>query len=446
MGNILSMAIPTMVAQCVQVLYNIVDRMYLGHMMGGSSLALTGVGLTFPIIMIITAFINLYGQGGGPLCSIYRGQGDIATARKIMNNCFVLLVVTAGVLMAFFYVFMKPILYTFGASDETWPYASAYLQIYLLGTVFNMISLGMNSFINAQGFGKVGMVTTVVGCVINLALDPIFIFALGMGVRGAALATVLSQMASALWVLRFLTGPKSLFGLARPDMKLDAAMDKKIVVLGLAGFMMAVTNSVTQIACNAVLSMVGGDIYVGVMTVVNSIREVTQMPCTGITHGSQPVIGYNYGAREYNRTRRCILTMTWTTLAISVATWVMIITIPGSLMSIFTTDKALIEAGIPALKTFFFGYFMMTFQFCGQSTFVALGRSKSAIFFSTLRKLIIVTPLTFILPHVAGLGVMGVFMAEPISNFIGGIACYTTMMATAWRDLVKKEKAQSATA
>ena len=441
LGCILSMAVPTMVAQCVQVLYNIVDRMYLGHMMGGSSLALTGVGLTFPIIMLITAFANLYGQGGGPLCSIYRGQGDLSRASRLMNNCFVLEVVTGAGLMAFFYLFMKPILYTFGASDETWPYACAYLQIYLLGTVFNMVALGLNSFVNAQGFGRVGMVTTVAGCAVNLVLDPIFIFGLGLGVRGAALATVLSQFVSAVWVLRFLTGPRALFGLSRPDMKLDPELDKKIVVLGFASFMMSVTNSVTQVACNAVLSAVGGDIYVGVMTVVNSIREVTQMPCTGVTHGSQPVIGYNYGAGQYARTRRCILTMTALTFGISLATWLLILAVPARLMGLFTTDQALISAGVPALHTFFFGYFMMTFQFCGQSTYVALGRSKYAIFFSTLRKLVIVTPLTFILPHIAGLGVMGVFLAEPISNFIGGVACYATMLATAWRDLLRREKA-----
>lgn len=441
LGCILSMAIPTMVAQCVQVLYNIVDRMYLGHMMGGSSLALTGVGLTFPIIMLITAFANLYGQGGGPLCSIYRGQGDLSCASRLMNNCFVLEVVTGAGLMVFFYLFMKPILYTFGASDETWPYACAYLQIYLLGTVFNMVALGLNSFVNAQGFGRVGMVTTVAGCAVNLVLDPLFIFGLGLGVRGAALATVISQFVSAVWVLRFLTGPRALFGLSRPDMKLDPELDKKIVVLGFASFMMSVTNSVTQVACNAVLSAVGGDIYVGVMTVVNSIREVTQMPCTGVTDGSQPVIGYNYGAGQYARTRRCILTMTALTFGISLATWLLILALPAQLMGLFTTDQALISAGVPALHTFFFGYFMMTFQFCGQSTYVALGRSKYAIFFSTLRKLVIVTPLTFILPHIAGLGVMGVFLAEPISNFIGGVACYATMLATAWRDLLRREKA-----
>lgn len=446
MKSVLSMAVPTVVAQCVQLLYNMVDRIYLGRLPGVGSLALTGVGLTFPIIMLITAFTNLYGQGGAPLCSIRRGAGDLDTARRIMNNCLVLEVLTGAALMAIFYGFMRPILFAFGASASTWPYAQAYLQIYLLGTVLNMVSLGMNSFVNAQGFGRVGMMTTVIGGVLNLVLDPVFIFVLGMGVRGAALATVISQCVSCVWVLCFLASPNAIFGLDRQDLlAMDWPLMKQVVTLGFASFLMAVTNSVTQVVCNAVLSVVGGDLYVGVMTVVNSVREGTQLPTTGFTHGSQPVIGYNYGAKKYSRTRRCIWEVTWATLAISVTTWLLIVLFPRQLMCIFTSDPGLIEAGIPALKLFFFGYFFMTFQFVGQCTFVSLGRSRYAIFFSTLRKLIIVTPLTLWLPHVAGLGVMGVFLAEPISNLIGGLACYGTMLATVWRDLKKLETTESNT-
>ena len=320
------------------------------------------------------------------------------------------------------------------------------MQIYLLGTVFNMVSLGMNSFVNAQGFGRVGMMTTVIGGVLNLVLDPVFIFVLGMGVRGAALATVISQCVSCVWVLCFLASPNAIFGLDRQDLlAMDWPLMKQVVTLGFASFLMAVTNSVTQVVCNAVLSVVGGDLYVGVMTVVNSVREGTQLPTTGFTHGSQPVIGYNYGAKKYSRTRRCIWEVTWATLAISVTTWLLIVLFPRQLMCIFTSDPGLIEAGIPALKLFFYGYFFMTFQFVGQCTFVSLGRSRYAIFFSTLRKLIIVTPLTLWLPHVAGLGVMGVFLAEPISNLIGGLACYGTMLATVWRDLKKLETTESNT-
>ncbi len=443
MKSVLSMAVPTVVAQCVQVLYNMVDRIYLGRLPEVGSLALTGVGLTFPIIMLITAFTNLYGQGGAPLCSIRRGAGDLDTARRIMNNCLLMEVLTGAVLMAVFYVFMKPILFTFGASETTWPYAQAYLQIYLLGTIFNMVSLGMNSFVNAQGFGRVGMMTTVIGGILNLVLDPVFIFALKMGVRGAALATVISQTVSCLWVLSFLHSPSAIFGLNKYDIfHIDWPQMRQIVMLGFASFMMSVTNSVTQIVCNATLNQVGGDLYVGVMTVVNSVRECTQLPCTGFTHGSQPVIGYNYGAKKYRRTRRCIWEVTWVTLGIAVVTWLAIVTFPRQLMMIFTDNQSLVEAGIPALKLFFYGYFLMAFQFVAQSSFVSLGRSKYAIFFSTLRKLIIVTPLTIWLPHVAGLGVMGVFLAEPISNLIGGAASYGTMLATVWRDLKKLEKTE----
>ena len=444
MKSVLSMAVPTVVAQCVQVLYNMVDRIYLGRLPGVGDLALTGVGLTFPIIMLITAFTNLYGQGGAPLCSIRRGAGDLGTARRIMNNCLFLEVVTGAVLMAIFYLFMKPILFLFGASENTWPYACAYLQIYLLGTILNMVSLGMNSFVNAQGFGKVGMMTTVIGGALNLILDPVFIFGFGMGVRGAALATILSQGVSCLWVLRFLSGPKAIFGLHKADVfAIDWALMRKVVVLGFASFLMSVTNSVTQIVCNATLNQVGGDLYVGVMTVVNSVRECTQLPTSGFAHGSQPVIGFNYGAQKYRRTRKCIWEVTWVTLGISVATWLVIVLFPRQLMCIFTDHQNLIDAGVPALKLFFYGYFFMAFQFVGQSAFVSLGRSKYAIFFSTLRKIIIVTPLTILLPHVAGLGVMGVFLAEPISNLIGGLACYGTMLATVWRDLKKMEKTEA---
>lgn len=443
MQNVLSMALPTVVAQCVQVMYNMVDRIYIGRLPSIGRLALTGVGLTFPIIMLITAFTNLYGQGGAPLCSIRRGAGDLGTARRIMNNCLLMEILTGAVLMAVFYIFMKPILFAFGASETTWPYAKEYLEIYLLGTIINMIALGMNSFINAQGFGRMGMMTTIIGAVLNLVLDPLFIFVFGMGVRGAAIATVISQTVSCVWVLRFLTGPKAIFGLHKQDiLNVDWKLMKDVVTLGFASFLMSVTNSVTQVVCNATLSRVGGDLYVGVMTVVNSVRECTQLPTTGFTHGSQPVIGYNYGAKKYRRTRRCIWEVSWVTLGISVVTWLLIVAFPRQLMSIFTDNENLINAGVPALKLFFFGYFFMAFQFAAQAIYVSLGRSKYAVFFSILRKLIIVTPLTILLPNMAGLGVMGVFMAEPISNLIGGLACYGTMLATVWRDLKKLEKTE----
>lgn len=298
--NILRMAVPMTVAQLINILYNIVDRMYLGRLPG--HLALTGLGLCLPIISILMGFANLCGMGGSPLCSIHRGRGENEEAERIMGNSFVLLLLFGAGLSVFCLVFRRPILYLFGASDVTFPYANDYLTIYLLGTLFVMIGLGMNPFINAQGFSVMGMLTVALGAVVNIVLDPIFIFALDLGVKGAALATILSQACSAAWVLKFLTGKKVILRLRLSAFHLQAARVKRILGLGLSGFVMALTNSLVQILCNASLQHYGGDLYVGVMTVVNSIREVISMPVTGITHGCQPVLGYNYGAGAYGRT------------------------------------------------------------------------------------------------------------------------------------------------
>ena len=415
--NILTMAVPLILAQAVQVLYNVVDRVYIGHLPADAALAFTGIGLTFPIVNIISAFTNLFGSGGAPLCSIARGRGDIARARRIMCNCFVMLLATGFVLMAVCYLGMKPILYLFGASDATWPFARDYLYIYLLGTPFVMVGLGMNSFVNAQGFGRMGMMTVALGAVVNLILDPIFIFGFNMGVQGAALATILSQAVSAAWVVRFLTGPKALFTLRQADMTPDWPLLGQVTALGVSGFVMAVTNSLTQIACNATLQTWGGDVYVGIMTVINSVRELFTLPVHGLTQGAQPVLSYNYGAGKYRRVR----------------------------IRLFNSDEPLVTLGAPALALFFQGFFMMSFQFSGQAVYVALNRPRSAVFFSLLRKAVIVVPLTLALPHFFGLGVNGVFLAEPISNYIGGAACYITMLLTVWRDLKKADvEAQAA--
>ena len=272
-SNIMRLAFPMMAAQLINVLYSVVDRVYIGHLPDASTLALTGLGLTFPIIMIITAFANLFGMGGAPLCSIARGKGDDRRAERIMGNSFAMLLITGVLLMIVCLIFKRPILYAFGASDQTFPYADDYVEIYLCGSLFVMIGLGMNSFINSQGFAKIGMMTVALGAVVNILLDPVFIFIFGLGVRGAALATVLSQLLSALWVLRFLTGKKAIYRLSLKSMKLDFSLIGEISGLGLSGFIMSVTNSAVQIVCNASLQFYGGDIYVGVMTVLNSIRE-----------------------------------------------------------------------------------------------------------------------------------------------------------------------------
>ena len=408
--NILQMALPMTVAQLINILYNVVDRMYLGKLPG--HLSLTGLGLCLPIISILMGFANLCGMGGAPLCSIHRGKGEDGEAEA----------------------FRRPILYLFGASDLTFPYANDYLTIYLLGTLFVMIGLGMNPFINAQGFSRMGMMTVALGAAVNIVLDPIFIFALDMGVRGAALATVLAQGCSALWVLKFLTGRRALLQLRWNTLRLQAARVRRILALGTSGFVMSMTNSLVQVLCNASLQHYGGDLYVGVMTVINSIREVVSMPVQGITNGCQPVLGYNYGAGEYERVRRGIRFTTVLTVGYSVAAWALVMAVPELLIRIFNDEPELIAAGIPAFRLYFAAFFCMSFQFIGQSVFVGLGRSRGAVFFSLLRKAFIVAPLTLLLPGL-GMGVDGVFAAEPVSNVLGGLACLLTMYVTVYRRL-----------
>lgn len=430
--NILQMALPMTVAQLINILYNIVDRMYLGRLPG--HLSLTGLGLCLPIISILMGFANLCGMGGAPLCSIHRGKGENEEAERILGNSFALLLLFGAGLTALGLAFRRPILYLFGASDLTFPYANDYLTIYLLGTLFVMIGLGMNPFINAQGFSRMGMMTVALGAAVNIVLDPIFIFALDMGVRGAALATVLAQGCSALWVLKFLTGRRALLRLRWNTLRLQAARVRRILALGASGFVMSMTNSLVQVLCNASLQHYGGDLYVGVMTVINSIREVVSMPVQGITNGCQPVLGYNYGAGEYERVRRGIRFTTVLTVGYSVAAWALVMAVPELLIRIFNDEPELIAAGIPAFRLYFAAFFCMSFQFIGQSVFVGLGRSRSAVFFSLLRKAFIVAPLTLLLPGL-GMGVDGVFVAEPVSNVLGGLACLLTMYVTVYRRL-----------
>lgn len=430
--NILQMALPMTVAQLINILYNIVDRMYLGRLPG--HLSLTGLGLCLPIISILMGFANLCGMGGAPLCSIHRGKGENEEAERILGNSFALLLLFGAGLTALGLAFRRPILYLFGASDLTFPYANDYLTIYLLGTLFVMIGLGMNPFINAQGFSRMGMMTVALGAVVNIVLDPIFIFVLDMGVRGAALATVLAQGCSALWVLKFLTGRRALLRLRWNTLRLQAARVRRILALGTSGFVMSMTNSLVQVLCNASLQHYGGDLYVGVMTVINSIREVVSMPVQGITNGCQPVLGYNYGAGEYERVRRGIRFTTVLTVGYSVAAWALVMAVPELLIRIFNDEPELIAAGIPAFRLYFAAFFCMSFQFIGQSVFVGLGRSRSAVFFSLLRKAFIVAPLTLLLPGL-GMGVDGVFAAEPVSNVLGGLVCLLTMYVTVYRRL-----------
>lgn len=439
---VLRIAIPSMLAQFVSVLYSVVDRMYIGHLPNAAADALTGIGLTFPIISIVTAFANLFGMGGSPLFSIQRGKGDRDRAQVILGNTFALLVGTGVALTVVLLALKRPLLYAFGASDATYPYADGYLTIYLLGSIFVMISLGMNQFINAQGFGRTGMLTVLIGAVTNILLDPVFIFVLGMGVQGAALATILSQFLSAVWAVSFLRGKKALIRLEWGSMRLQPKLVWQIVSLGFSSFVMAITNSIVQVACNSTLQSFGGDLYVGVMTIINSVREVVSTPINGVTSAAQPVMGFNYGAQEYRRVRSGIVFTTIVCVVYTTAVWLLLFLFPRFFIGLFTGEEALREAAVPSMHIYFFGFFMMSLQMAGQSAAVALGRSKQAVFFSLFRKVIIVTPLTLLLPHLFGLGVNGVFLAEPISNFIGGGACYITMLLTIWREMNRREKAK----
>lgn len=437
--RILDQAGPLIVAQLVHLLYNVVDRIYLGHMGDGGGMALTGVGLTFPIVTLIMGFAALFGTGGVPLFSIARGAGDEARARRILGNSFTLQLVSSALLMVVGYLFMRPILFAFGASEDSFVYAKAYLDVYLVGTAFSMIATGLNGYINAQGFPRIGMLSIVIGAAANIALDPVFIFALGMGVKGAALATVISQGLSALWVLRFLTGQRAIIPLKRENMTLDGQVVRDIAKLGTANFIMQGTTCLVQIACNATLQQFGGDLYVGVMTVVNSVREIFLLPVNGITSGSQPVISYNYGARRYDRVLSGIRFNTLIGAGYTLVAWLLVLLLPRLWFGIFSDDPAMTEAGVEALRIYFFGFVCMALQFAGQSAFTALGDAPHAILFSLLRKAIIVVPLTLLLPRL-GFGVKGVFLAEPVSNAVGGTACYLTMRLTQLRRIRRLAK------
>lgn len=438
--HILYQAVPLTIAQLIQLLYNVVDRMYIGHLPGTHGEALTGIGLVFPIVSIISAFTNLFAMGGAPLFSIARGAGDEKKASRIMNNTCSLLGITAVLLMVICYVFQKPILYLFGASEVTYHYASEYLTIYLLGTFFLMVGTGMNQFINAQGFPKTGMAVVISGAVLNIALDPLFIFVFHMGIRGAAVATVISQFVSAVFVMKFFMGNRTQFHLIPAEMKLIPELVKKIAALGTSGFIMAVTNSFVQIICNVTLKAYGGDLYIGVMTILNSVREIANIAIVGITSGAQPVLGFNYGAGEYKRVKKAILFTSLIGFLYTTTVWAVVMLEPGFFIRMFSDSPAMVAPGKEALKLYFFGFFFMSFQFAGQSTFVALGKSRYSVFFSLFRKVIIVVPLTLLLPRMWGLGVDGVYLAEPVSNAVGGLACFITMICVVWKELSKNVK------
>lgn len=429
---IMSQAIPLLLAQLVHLLYNVVDRIYIGHLPGTGSLALTGIGLAFPITTLVGAFTSLFAAGGAPLFAIARGEENEAKAERVLGQVAGMLVWTSFVLLAVSLIWKKDILYLFGASDVTYPYADDYLRVYIWGTTAAMLSTGLNGFVNASGYPRIGMLTIFIGAAINLVLDPVFIYVMNMGVVGAALATVISQVVSCVWAVSFFLKKNSPYHIRREYMKPDISLLKEIVPLGFAGFVMQGTNTLVNILCNVTLRTYGGDIYVGVMTVINSVREILSLPGGCITQGAQPVLSFNFGARKYTRIKEGIRFMSLAGLLYMILAWIAVLVIPHALMGIFTSDEEMIRVGTESLKIYFFAFAFMAGQSAGQSTFTALRCTKRAVFFSLFRKVIIVVPLTILLPRM-GYGVNGVYMAEAISNLIGGTACALAMYLTVYR-------------
>lgn len=439
--HVLNIAGPMILAQLVHVLYNIVDRMFIGRIPDNATLAMSGLGLCLPIITIINAFANLFGEGGAPLTSIARGRGDNQEAEEIMNNALTMMLGCSLIIIVVGVLFGKPLLMAFGASQDTLPYAYSYLMIYVLGAPFTLVGLGLNSYINAQGFAKMGMMTVCIGAIVNIILDPLFIFVFNMGVQGAALATVISQAISAIWTVYFLSSEGTILKINKNYMKLKMRHVKDIFALGSANFIMGFTTSLVSAVCNATLQTYGGDVYIAIMTIINSIREIAMLPGNGLTSAGKPVMGFNYGAKEYKRVLDTLKFVTLSALGLMFVTWILITSFPSFFIQVFSKDTSLYSQGVHCVRLYFFGLFMMAFQMAGQSITVALGRSKQAIFFSMFRKVIIVAPLTIILPKF--MGIDGVFVAEAISNYIGGGACYLTMWFTIGKELRQLSKTKA---
>ena len=423
--HMVSLAVPALVGQVINLLYNIVDRIYIGHIPEVGGTALTGVGLFTPILMLITAFAMLAGAGGAPRAAIAMGKGDKETAEKIVGNCFTVLMILAVILTAGFWFSAPTLLRFFGGSDATLPYALTYSRIYIAGTVFVLIVMGMNVFITTQGFAKFSMLTTVIGAVINIVLDPIFIFVLDMGVAGAALATVISQAVSALWILRFLTGKRTILKLKKENLPLRRPVILPCLGLGISSFVMLSTESVLSISFTSSLQRFGGDLAVGAMTVLTSINQLVTMPLMGICQGGQPLISYNYGARKPERVREAFYCQFGVCVGYTVVFWLALMVFPNVFAGIFTSDQALVSYTAWAIRIFLCGIFSVGFQISCQQAFMALGQAKVSLLLACLRKLILLIPMIFILPLFLEDKVFAVFVAEPVSDILA--AAVTTV-------------------
>ena len=415
---LLKLSIPTVIAQLINMLYNIVDRIYIGHIPGDGSLALTGVGVCMPVIMIVSAFAALISSGGAPRASICMGKQDNESAEKILGNCFLLQVIISFLLTAVLLIWSKDLLLAFGASENTIRYAVDYMNIYAFGTLFVQLTLGMNAFITAQGFTTISMVSVLIGAICNITLDPIFIFAFHMGVKGAALATVISQAISTVWVVLFLCGKKTQLHLRKKYMRLEAKVIIPCVTLGLATFIMQASESVITVCFNSSLLRYGGDIAVGAMTILTSVMQFAMLPLQGIAQGAQPVSSFNYGAKNADRVKKTFRLLLITCLTYSALLWAAVQLVPQVFVSIFTSDASLVEFTAPVLRIYLGGLFLFGIQIACQMTFTSLGKAVNSIVVAVVRKFVLLLPLIYIMPHVVSNPTAGVYMAEPIADIL----------------------------
>ena len=424
------LAIPTITAQIVNMLYNIVDRIYIGHIPEEGALALTGLGLCFPVLMLVTAFSSLVGMGGAPLASIKMGQQDSKGAEKILGNCFTMLVIAAVILTVVFRLNGRSLLFLFGASEDTIGYALDYANIYILGTISVMFSLGLNAFITTQGFTKISMLTVVIGAVVNIVLDPIFIFGFGMGVQGAALATIIAQTVSAVWVLLFLLGNKTILKIKKENLWVQGKVMLPVLALGLSPFIMTSTESLLNICFNTSLQKYGGDLAVGTMTILSSCMQVCSLPLQGLAQGAQPIVSYNFGAKNLSRVKEAFRLLFISAICASSVMWLIAVFAPSFFPSLFSSDETLIAYASWAIRIYLGMVFVMGAQMACQQTFVAIGEAKISLFLALFRKIIVLIPLIYLLPNFFADKVFAVFLAEPVADTPAAITSTTLFF---WR-------------
>ena len=431
------LALPTVIAQLINMLYNIVDRIYIGHMPENGDLALTGVGVCMPIIMIVSAFAALVSSGGAPRASIFMGKKDMDSAEKTLGGCFSLQIVVSVILTAILLIFNRDLLLAFGASENTIEYATAYMNVYALGTIFVQLTLGMNSFVTAQGFTKISMLSVIIGAVTNIILDPIFIYGMDMGVRGAALATVISQALSCVWVVAFLCGKKTLLRIKLCNLFVSPTLILPCLALGSAAFIMQASESVISICFNSSLLGYGGDVAVGAMTILTSVMQFAMLPLQGIAQGAQPISSYNYGAKNADRVKKTFKLLLVSSLVYSALLWVCVMLFPRTFAAMFTTDAALLDFTEQVIRIYFGGMFLFGIQIACQMTFVSLGNAPASVIVAVVRKFVLLLPLIYIMPHLVEDPTIGVYMAEPIADVIA-VTFTTILFAFQFRKALKK--------